>query len=44
MNKALEKLQTINNKYKSIESDIGHIAKEEIVNEILVYVSKIGKK
>ena len=44
LDKASEKLKIINDKYKNIESDINHFVKEEIVNELLVYVTKTGKK
>jgi hypothetical protein len=44
LDKASDKLKIINDKYKSIESDINHFVKEEIVNELLVYVTKTGKK
>jgi hypothetical protein len=44
LDKASEKLKIINDKYENIESDISHFVKEEIVNELLVYVSKTGKK
>jgi len=44
LDKTSEKLKEINEKYKNIESDISHFVKEEIVNELLVYVTKTGKK
>ena len=44
LDKAMEKLNIINNKYSKIESDIETFIKEEIVNELSVYVSKTGKK
>ena len=44
LDKASDKLKIINDNYKGIESDINHFVKEEIVNELLVYVTKTGKK
>ena len=44
LDKASEKLKIINDKYQGIENDINHFVKEEIVNELLVYVTKTGKK
>jgi len=46
LNKSLETLKIVNEKCKSIDNDIETFVKEEIINEILIYLSKanINKK
>ncbi len=44
LDKAMEKLKDINEKTKSIESNVDRFVKEEIVNELSVYVTKTVKK
>ena len=44
LDKAIEKINVINNKSINIQGDVEHFVKEEIVNELSVYVTKTGKK
>ena len=44
LDKAMEKLKLINIKCKDIKNDVDDFVKEEIVNELSVYVSKTVKK
>ena len=44
LDKAMEKLKLINIKCKDIKNDVDNFVKEEIVNELSVYVSKTAKK
>ena len=44
LDKAIEKIKSINNKSNNIHSDVEHFVKEEIVNELSIYVTKTGKK
>ncbi len=44
LDRALEKLKSINAKSKNIQEDVDHFVKEEISNELSVYVTKTVKK
>ena len=44
MDKGINTLKLINNKYKDVKNNVDIFVKEEITNEILVYISKYYKK
>ena len=44
LDKAMEKLRTINSKSRNIEKDVDYFVKEEIATELSIYVTKTGKK
>ena len=44
LDKAMDKLKEINEKAKSIETSVDNFVKEEIANELSIYVTKTGKK
>ena len=44
LDKAMEKLRSINSKSKNIEKDVDYFVKEEISSELSIYVTKTGKK
>ena len=44
LDKAMEKLKSINLKSKNIEKDVNNFVKEEISNELSVYITKTVKK
>lgn len=42
LNKSLEILKIVNEKCKNIDNDIETFVKEEIINEIMIYLSKVN--
>ena len=44
LDKAMDKLKEINIKSQNIENDVEYFVKEEITNELSLYVTKTGKK
>ena len=44
LDKAMEKLRTINSRSRNIEKDVDYFVKEEISSELSIYVTKTGKK
>ena len=42
LNKSLEILKIVNEKWKNIDNDIETFVKEEIINEIMIYLSRVN--